>query len=120
MNRRSTNTLVVGTRASKLALWQTHFVIARLAEHWPELECRVETFKTIGDDIVDRPLPELGGKGVFTARLESALLRGEVDIAVHSLKDLPIEMPPGLTVGAVTERADVRDVLVTRDGAADP
>jgi hydroxymethylbilane synthase len=110
------NTLVIGTRESKLALWQTHFVVARLRELFPNLECHIETFKTIGDDIVDRPLPELGGKGVFTARLEGALVRGDVDLAVHSLKDLPIEMSPGLTVGAICHRADARDVLVTREG----
>jgi hydroxymethylbilane synthase len=113
---RRKHTLVVGTRASRLALWQTRFVVSKLTERFPDLEYRIETFTTIGDDIVDRPLPELGGKGVFTARLESALLKGHVDIAVHSLKDLPIEMPQGLVVGAVTHRADARDVLVTRDG----
>lgn len=115
MSRRE-HTLVVGTRASRLALWQTRFVVSTLSELFPDLECRIETFSTIGDDIVDRPLPELGGKGVFTARLEMALLNGDVDIAVHSLKDLPIEMPEGLVVGAVTKRADVRDVLITRHG----
>lgn len=109
--------LVVGTRSSKLALWQTNFVVETLHEMSPDVEFRVETFRTIGDDIVDRPLPELGGKGVFTARLESALLRGDVDLAVHSLKDLPIEMPAGLVVGAVTLRANAHDVLVTRDGS---
>lgn len=108
--------LVVGSRGSKLAMWQTRFIVETLTKFFPDLECRIETFKTIGDDIVDRPLPELGGKGVFTARLEEALLGGDVDIAVHSLKDLPIEDTPGLTVGAITSRADARDVLVTRDG----
>jgi len=109
-------TLIVGTRASKLALWQTNFVIQKLRQLFPDLQCRIQTFKTIGDDIVDRPLPELGGKGVFTARLEQALLGQDVDIAVHSLKDLPIEVTPGLALGAITSRVDVRDVLVTRYG----
>lgn len=108
--------LVIGTRESKLALWQTRYVIAELKELFHDLECRIETFKTIGDDIVDRPLPELGGKGIFTTRLESALLQGDIDLAIHSFKDLPIEMPAGLTIGAVTCRADPRDVLLTRDG----
>jgi hydroxymethylbilane synthase len=110
--------LVVGTRASKLALWQTNFVTDRLAQTFSSLECRLRTFKTVGDDIVDRPLPELGGKGVFTARLERALLSGDVDIAVHSLKDLPIEETPGLALGAITSRADARDVLVSREGVS--
>lgn len=109
--------LIVGTRASALALWQTHFIVQRLSALFDDLECQVRTFKTTGDDIVDRPLPELGGKGVFTARLEQALLGHDVDVAVHSLKDLPIEITPGLQLGAITSRADVRDVLITRDGS---
>jgi hydroxymethylbilane synthase len=116
MASKGRRTLVVGTRASKLALWQTNFVIDRLTQTFSSLECRVQTFKTVGDDIVDRPLPELGGKGVFTARLERALLGSDVDIAVHSLKDLPIENTPGLTIGAIANRADARDVLVARQG----
>jgi hydroxymethylbilane synthase len=116
MSRKTGRTLVVGTRASKLALWQTHFVVDKLTALFPTITYRIETFKTVGDDIVDRPLPELGGKGVFTARLERALLGGDVDIAVHSLKDLPIEVTPGLTLGAISSRADVRDIVVSRDG----
>jgi len=118
MASRSKRTLVVGTRASKLALWQTNFVIDKLTQTFPSLECRVQTFKTVGDDIVDRPLPELGGKGVFTARLERALLGGDVDIAVHSLKDLPVDDTPGLTIGAIPDRVDPRDVLVAREGVS--
>lgn len=105
-----------GTRSSLLALWQTNFVMRALSEHFPGLRAHVHTFKTVGDDIVDRPLPELGGKGVFTARLEHALLAGDVDIAVHSLKDLPTETTPGLRVAAIMTRADVRDAMVTQSG----
>ncbi len=118
MTNKGRRTLVVGTRTSRLALWQTNFVTDRLAQTFSSLECRVQTFKTVGDDIVDRPLPELGGKGVFTARLERALLGGDVDIAVHSLKDLPIEDRPGLVLGAITSRADARDVVVSREGVS--
>lgn len=111
-----TGSLIVGTRASQLALWQTNHVIAALQEAWPDLTCAVRTFSTTGDQILDRPLPAIGGKGLFTEALENALRAGEIDIAVHSLKDLPVADPPGLTVGAVLSRADVRDILISRTG----
>ena len=106
----------VGTRTSQLARWQTDHVIAQLQAAWPGLECAVHTFTTTGDLILDRPLPAIGGKGLFTEALESALHAGEIDIAVHSLKDLPVVDPPGLTIGAVLSRADVRDILISREG----
>ena len=112
----SSFTLTIGTRKSQLAIWQTEHVIALLQETWPELVCEVRTFSTAGDQILDRPLPAIGGKGLFTETLERALREGDIDIAVHSLKDLPVADPPGLTVGAVLSRADVRDILVSRDG----
>lgn len=104
--------LNVGTRTSQLARWQTQFVISLLSEAWPNLHCEVCTFDTRGDRTLDKPLPEIGGKGLFTAELEQALLAGDIDIAVHSLKDLPVQNPPGLTLGAIPAREDVGDVLV--------
>lgn len=108
----TTNILVVGTRTSQLALWQSNYVKSQLEMNWPGLVCRLEPFVTQGDKTLDRPLPEIGGKGLFTAELEAALLDGRIDIAVHSLKDLPVEEAKGLTLGAISGRADVRDVLV--------
>lgn len=110
-----TKTLVIGTRTSQLALWQTNHVKQQLETEWPGLACQLETFVTKGDKTLDKPLPEIGGKGLFTAELEAALLNGRIDIAVHSLKDLPVEDANGLTLGAISARADVRDVLVTKE-----
>lgn len=96
-------------------MWQTHHVIDLLQSAWPDLECQIENFVTQGDKTLDKPLPAIGGKGLFTAELEAALLDGRIDIAVHSLKDLPVDDAEGLTVGAISARADVRDVLVTKE-----
>lgn len=112
----STRTIVFGTRKSSLALWQTHHVIDLLKTAHPGLDFRIETFESEGDRNTEQPLPEIGGKGLFTSRLERALREGVVDVAVHSLKDLPIDDTPDLTLGAITSRADVRDVLVSREG----
>jgi len=107
--------LVIGTRGSALALWQSEYVASLLRGlHGPSFEVEVRVFSTRGDRIQDRPLPEVGGKGLFTAELEAALLGGDVDLAVHSLKDLPTELPEGLGVVAVPIRADSRDALVLR------
>jgi hydroxymethylbilane synthase len=106
----------VGTRKSQLALWQTDHVIDALTTAWPGLSFTVRTISTTGDEILDRPLPAIGGKGLFTEALENALRSGEIDIAVHSLKDLPVADPPGLTIGAVLSRAEVHDTLVSREG----
>ena len=111
-----TKTVVIGTRTSKLALWQTHHIKQQLESYWPGLACRLETFVTQGDKTLDKPLPQIGGKGLFTAELEAALRDGRIDLAVHSLKDLPIEEAPGLTLGAIGSRADVRDVLIAKNG----
>ncbi len=108
------NTLTIGTRGSALARWQTEWVQARLTAAWPALHCDLHLFQTSGDKILDKPLPEIGGKGLFTEELENALRSGEIDIAVHSLKDLPIDNAPGLTLGAIGEREDPRDVLISR------
>jgi hydroxymethylbilane synthase len=106
----------IGTRTSKLALWQSEHVARLIEAHRPELHCELIRVVTQGDRRLDRPLPEIGGKGLFTAELEEALHRGEIDLAVHSLKDLPVDDAPGLVVGAVLSREDVRDVLVARNG----
>ena len=105
---------MVGSRASALALRQTELAVAALRGAHPGLECRVVEFTTSGDRNLERPLPQIGGKGVFTEELEAALRSGAIGLAVHSLKDLPTEPAPGLLVAAVLERADVRDVLVSR------
>ncbi len=109
-------TVRVGTRSSKLALWQAELVIGRLREAHGGLECRVVAFSTQGDEVTDRPLPEIGGKGVFTERIEEALRTGETDIAVHSLKDLPVDEAEGTEIGAVLGRDEARDALVSRGG----
>jgi hydroxymethylbilane synthase len=106
--------LVLGTRPSQLARWQTELVAAALRKAWPHLHTEVRTYLTQGDRQLGQPLPEIGGKGLFTAEIEAALRRGEIDLAVHSFKDLPIAQGDGLVVGAVLERADARDVLISR------
>jgi hydroxymethylbilane synthase len=106
----------VGTRGSPLALWQAEHVRGLLARHRPELACEIVVITTTGDKILDTPLPAIGGKGVFTAELEQALHERSIDLAVHSLKDLPTAASPGLAVGTVLERADSADVLVSRSG----
>jgi len=107
--------LLIGSRGSKLALWQSEHVASLLQNvHGDSLRVEVQVFSTKGDRIQDRPLPEIGGKGLFTEELEQALREGVIDVAVHSLKDLPTESPAGLGVLAMPERADPRDALVVR------
>jgi len=108
--------LVFATRPSKLARWQTNYVINALKNLHPDLECEEKVITTQGDKILDKPLPEIGGKGLFTQELESELLNGAVHCAVHSLKDLPVESPAGLTVGCIPARAEVRDALISASG----
>ena len=108
--------LTFATRPSALARWQTQWVINALKKLHPQLECEEKVITTQGDKILDKPLPEIGGKGLFTQELESELLAGAVHCAVHSLKDLPVENPAGLTVGCIPARAEVRDALISRDG----
>jgi hydroxymethylbilane synthase len=112
--------VTLGTRASALARAQTDLVVALLETAWPEIECATAVIATSGDrtQASGEPLPEIGGKGLFTAELEQALRDGEIDLAVHSLKDLPTEDGPGVVVGAVTAREDVRDCLVARDAGS--
>jgi hydroxymethylbilane synthase len=106
--------LVIGSRGSKLALWQSEWVKARLEALDPQASVRIEIIKTSGDVMRDVPLATIGGQGAFTKELEVALLERRVDIAVHSLKDLPTVTPEGLTIAAVPEREDPRDALVLR------
>lgn len=108
--------LVFATRPSALARWQTARVIQLLQEAHPGLVGEDHIITTTGDRVLDRPLPEIGGKGLFTAELEDALLSGRVHAAVHSLKDLPVEETPGLVIAAIPERESPQDVLVTADG----
>jgi hydroxymethylbilane synthase len=107
--------LRLGTRGSTLALAQAHWVKARIEERRPESKVEIVVIKTSGDRFIDASLQAIGGKGVFTKEIEEALLRNEIDFAVHSLKDLPTEMAQGLALVAVPEREDARDVLVTRE-----
>ena len=107
-------TLIVGTRGSRLARRQTESVVALLRERCPDCRFDVRIISTTGD-VRQQPLSEISGEGVFTKELETALLAGEIDIAVHSLKDLPTDIAHGLAVAAVTRREDPRDALVSRD-----
>jgi len=102
----------VGTRGSALALWQARWVEQTLRERRPDVQVRLEVIKTTGDRILDAPLSKIGDKGLFTREIEHALLRNDIDCAVHSLKDLPTQLPAGLTIGAVSVREDVRDVFI--------
>ena len=108
--------IIFATRPSALARWQTARVIQLLQAEHPGLECNEYVITTTGDRVLDRPLPEIGGKGLFTSELEDALLSGKVDAAVHSLKDLPVEDTPGIVVAAIPEREAAHDVLVSADG----
>lgn len=111
-------TLRLGTRGSRLALWQTDYIAGQLVAAWPGLAVEVTVLHTQGDHILDKPLPLFGGKGLFTAELEEALHSGAIDLAVHSLKDLPTELPSGVVIGAIPARADVHDVVISRSGQA--
>jgi len=108
--------LVFATRPSALARWQTQWVITALQKAHPGLICEQKVITTQGDKILDKPLPEIGGKGLFTQELESELLSGAVHCAVHSLKDLPVENAAGLTIGCIPLRAEARDALVSAKG----
>lgn len=109
--------VTIGTRGSQLALWQAKYVQQQILKHFPNVEIQLKIIKTTGDTIQNRSLIGLG-KGVFTKEIESALLNGEIDLAVHSLKDLPTELPDGLRIAAIPSREDPRDVLVTSTGAS--
>jgi hydroxymethylbilane synthase len=112
-------TLIVGTRGSALALWQTNHVVELLRAVRPDLKIVIRTIQTQGDMVRDRALSQVGGKGLFVTEIENALSSGQVDLAVHSLKDMPTEQPDGLALGAILERADARDALLVRHGTGD-
>jgi hydroxymethylbilane synthase len=104
--------LVIATRESPLALWQAHFVAGELRKLYPDLEVELLGMTSRGDQILETPLYKVGGKGLFVKELETALLDGRADIAVHSMKDVPMELPSGLELGVICEREDPRDALV--------
>lgn len=106
--------IVIGTRGSELALWQTNFVKDLLQKKFPSFEIELKIIKTKGDKILDVPLAKIGDKGLFTKELEVKLLEGEIDLAVHSLKDLETEINENLIIGAITKRHKVNDVLIAR------
>ncbi len=104
--------LRIGTRASRLALWQAEWVQIRLQQLHPGLQVELVKIQTEGDRILDTPLAKIGGKGLFVKEIEEALIDGRIDLAVHSMKDVPTQLPPGLELRCITERADPRDCLV--------
>ena len=106
--------LRIGTRGSTLALAQSSWVKQQIEQHRPELQAELRIIKTSGDSFIDTAIPNIGGKGVFTKEIEDALLREEIDVAVHSLKDLPTALSKGLMIAAVPRREDARDVSVAR------
>lgn len=107
----------IGTRKSKLALAQTEMFIAKLKSVCNDIEIETVHISTKGDKVLDKSLSSIGGKGVFISELESALLSGEIDLAVHSAKDLPLELAEGLEISAVLERGNYRDVLVIKNNS---
>lgn len=111
----SARTLRIATRRSPLAMWQAEHVQSRLLEMYPDLTVELVTFKTQGDILLDTPLSKIGGKGLFVKELEVAMLAGDADIAVHSMKDVPMEFPEGLELGIILERENPRDAFVSNN-----
>jgi hydroxymethylbilane synthase len=107
--------IIIGTRGSQLALWQANHIKSRIEELFNDIDVDIIIIKTTGDCITDRPLAMVGGKGLFVKEIETALLDGKIDLAVHSMKDMPGELPQGLTIGAIPERENPLDVLLSRD-----
>lgn len=105
--------IIIATRESALALWQANFIRARLAKLYPQIECEILGMTTRGDQILDISLSKIGGKGLFIKELEQALEDRRADIAVHSMKDVPMDMPAGYTLAAIAEREDPRDAFVS-------
>ncbi len=113
LNAMNRKTVKIGSRGSRLALYQAERVQEKIADLAPEVDTEIEVIKTKGDKILDVALSKIGDKGLFTRELEKALASGEIDMAVHSLKDLPTALPSGFAVGAALERGDFRDALVS-------
>lgn len=109
--------ITIGTRSSKLAIWQTNHIKSELLKLYPNLEIKLKEIKTKGDHIQDISLSKIGGKGLFTKEIEERLLKGEIDLAVHSLKDLPTKLPPGLKIGVILKREKLHDVLIMKQEA---
>src|SRR5947208_7512050 len=107
--------ITIGTRASKLAMVQTQMVIERLQRQWPGQEIAIEQIRTTGDRLTDLPLSQIGGDGVFVTEIERALHERRIDLAIHSLKDLPTAQPEGLHLVIVGPREDVRDVFISNE-----
>lgn len=111
------NKIVIGTRGSKLALWQAEWIKSELNKLYPDMEIELNMIKTTGDKILDVPLAKVGGKGLFVKEIEEALLSKEADIAVHSMKDVPVEFPENLHLPVITKREDPRDAFITAPGS---
>src|SRR4051794_2298753 len=105
--------LIVGSRGSKLALFQANWVKSGLEHQYPDLAVEIKVIKTSGDIFTEAPLSQIGGKGLFTKEIEEALFRHDIDLAVHSLKDLPTVLPDGLCLAAVSQREDARDAFLS-------
>jgi len=105
----------IGTRGSPLALWQAEWIKSQLQDLYGDLSVELVRIKTTGDKIQDAPLAKIGGKGLFIKEIEEALIREDIDIAVHSMKDMPVKLPAGLCLAAITEREDPRDALISRN-----
>lgn len=105
----------IGTRGSKLALWQSEWVRSEIKKLRPDIEVSLVKIKTTGDKILDVPLAKVGGKGLFVKEIEEALLRGDVDVAVHSMKDVPTDLPSGLHLAAICKREDPRDAFISKE-----
>jgi hydroxymethylbilane synthase len=114
VKRKKINKISIGTRGSKLALWQAEWVKAELQRIHPEIEVRLIKIKTTGDMILDVPLANIGGKGLFVKEIEEAILRDEIDLAVHSMKDVPTDFPNGLHLATICKREDPRDAFVSQ------
>src|SRR5437867_11368321 len=108
-----TRTVRLGTRGSALALWQANWTKGELEKRWPGLTVELVPIKTTGDKILDVPLAKIGGKGLFTKEIDEALLAGGIDLAVHSMKDVPFQLPDGIDFGAIPPREDPRDAYIS-------
>src|SRR2546430_15705803 len=109
----SVRTLRLGSRGSALALWQANWTKRQLEQRWPELTVELAPIKTTGDKILDVPLANIGGKGLFTKEIDEALLDSRIDLAVHSLKDVPFQLTAGIELAAVPPREDPRDAFLS-------
>ena len=107
--------ITIGTRGSPLALWQANWIKGRLEELYKETTVELAIIKTSGDKIQDVPLAKVGGKGLFTKEIEESLLKYESDIAIHSMKDVPVKLPPGLVISVVTQREDPHDAFISKN-----